>query len=334
MLAGGGAGLALLYYLYGHIDPGRLASALAGARPGWLAALAAAILVENLMRAWKWGQILHDRRRVPLWRLFGATMAGYSANYVAPLGVSPFVRSWLVARLEGLRFATVFVITLIARFIDGVVFGLFAFVAAAVAAPDARISWLAAALAAAGLANLILFGGLLCLLFYGRGRLEQDTSRVSRVLDALAARFSRRLDRVRLALHEGIIWPRSALRQAGIVLASLGVKLVSVLQLTFAGATVGLALGFHDALMVMVVAGVGAISGRLVRVPGGFTLGAGFALHAVGVPDEPALAMILLNNVFTIGQILFFGLGFLAVTGLDIRAAPRSLPPDELANLR
>ena len=98
-----GAGLALwlIFRLYGGLDAARFVAGLKTADPAWLAVLAAAILLEQLLSGWKWRQILHDVKPVGALRLTGALLAGYGANVLAPLGISPLVRSWLVARLRG-----------------------------------------------------------------------------------------------------------------------------------------------------------------------------------------------------------------------------------------
>ena len=62
---------------------------------------------------------------------------------------------------------------------------------------------------------------------------------------------------------------------------------------------------------------------RFVRVPGGFVIGSAFALQLLGVADEPALAMILFNNILSIILVVGIGLVFLWRSGIDIRAAGR-----------
>ncbi len=314
-----------MFLLYRDLDLDRLLDALASARPGWLAVLAAAILGEQLLRAWKWRQILFDRKPVSVRRLFGSIMAGYAAGVLVPLGISPLVRSWLVARLEGLSLACVLVTAMIERFVDGVVFALFAFIAAS-AAP-AAVEGLAQGLATAGGINLVVFGGLLWLLFRSRATLGRDASWPSRLLDAIAARGGKPLAELRAGLREGIVWPRAALRQIGIVVISTAMKLVAASHLIWAGLALGIVLSLADGILVMVIAGIAMILGRLIRVPGGFVIGAGFALHSIGTPDAAALAMILLVNVFSIALTLTLGFGFLSRTGLDLRAAARETAP-------
>ena len=65
-----------------------------------------------------------------------------------------------------------------------------------------------------------------------------------------------------------------------------------------AGLALGIGLSLMDGILVMVIAGIAMILGRLIRIPGGFVIGAGFALISVGTPDAAALAMILLSASF------------------------------------
>ena len=321
---GGGAALGLLWLLYRDLDLRRLRDALSSAQPMWLAALVAATLAENWLRGWKWGQILHDLKPIAATRLFGAIMAGYAANLVAPFGVSPFVRSWLVARLEELAFATVLVTAGIARFVDGLAFATLALVTAL--AVTEYVAGLKLGLAVGGLGHAAAFGGVLWLLFRSRSGLQHDAGRLGRWIDAVAARGGKRMAGLRLALSQGIVWPRARLRQLGILGASLLVKLLAVVQILCAGLAFGVSLAPVDAALVTVTAGLGQILGRLIRIPGGFTIGAGLALHLAGVAEAEALALILVRNALTIGLNVICGLGFLAWNGIDPRKAPRLAP--------
>ena len=115
-----------LFWLYQDLDLERFLSAIATAELVWLYVLAGTILLEQLARGWKWRQILFDLKPISSVRLFGAILAGYGVAILIPLGISPLVRSWLIARLEGLRWACVLMTSAIERFLDGVVFALFA----------------------------------------------------------------------------------------------------------------------------------------------------------------------------------------------------------------
>jgi hypothetical protein len=59
---------------------------------------------------------------------------------------------------------------------------------------------------------------------------------------------------------------------------------------------------------------------RFIRVPGGYIIGAGFALNLLGVPTEQALAMVLFTHFLSIILVVGLGLMFLWRSGIDIRA--------------
>ena len=96
-------GVGALVWIGFLVDLDRLRAILAEARIEYLLLVPLAIALEQLVRAWKWRQLLHDLRPIPTLRLFGAIMAGYLGNLLVPLGLSPLVRAWLVARLDDLR---------------------------------------------------------------------------------------------------------------------------------------------------------------------------------------------------------------------------------------
>jgi len=313
--------IVILFWLYRDLDFGRFVFAIASAELLWLAVLAGTILLEQLIRGWKWRQILFDLKPISSVRLFGAVLAGYGAAILIPLGISPLVRSWLIARLEGLRMACVLMTSVIERFLDGIVFALFAgLVAFAAPIPDIEGN-VRTGLAVAGGLNLILFAGLLYALFVGRSPLNRDEARLSRCIDWLAARAGRRFAESRSAIREGIVWPRERRRQIAAVLASVLMKVVSATHLLWAGLAVGVTLSAFDYLFLMVFAGFALVLARFVRVPGGFVIGSGFALKLLGVADEQALAMILFNHVLSIILMVGPGLLYLLRSGVDIRRA-------------
>jgi hypothetical protein len=311
----------LLIWLYRDLDSGNFFNLLGEAHGIWLVVLAAAIPFEQWMRAWKWRQILFDLKPVPSVRLLGAVLAGYGVGIIIPLGVSPLVRAWLIARIESLRLAAVLMTTAIERFVDGIVFALFAaFVAIAGAVPevagDVRIG-----LVIAGVINLALFTGLLCLLFFARPFLADPHSRIGWLIDRLASVGGRRLEGLRQAIRDGILWPRDRPRQIGVVAASVCMKIVSCSYFLWAGLAVGIVLDLKDYLFLMVFAGFSLVLARFIRVPGGFMIGSGFALSLLGVPDEQALAMVLFVNTIVFALMVGPGLLFLWRSGIGLRAA-------------
>ncbi len=102
---------------------------------------------------------------------------------------------------------------------------------------------------------------------------------------------------------------------------AFAMKVVAATHFLWAGLALGILLAPFDYLFLMVFAGFAMVLARFIRVPGGFVIGAGFALNLLGVPDEQALAMILFSHVLSIGLMVGIGLPFLWWSGVDIRQA-------------
>jgi len=326
-VAGGALALVVIFWLYGSLDFGRFLDGLRHANPFWIVVLAVAIVLEQLLNGWKWRQILYDVKPVGTLRLTGALLAGYGANVLVPFGISPLVRAWIVARLDRLNMATVLSTTIIARFIDGVVFALFAgLVALAGNIPQIEGN-LKLGLSIAGALNIVLFGGLLWAMFRFRALFARDGPLICRMFDWLAVRMHADGPGLRGALCKGVIWPRSGARRFKVILGAVLAKLVAVTHFIWAGLAVGVLLAPWDYFFLMVFAGFIMVLGRFVRIPGSFVFGAGFALQLLGVPDETALLMILFNYVMTIILVVGIGLIVLWQSGIDIRRAGLQVEP-------
>lgn len=322
-LVGSAIAIALVATIYRGLDLGKFLNGLSQARVGWVGVLAAAILLEQLVNGWKWRQILFDLKPVSSLRLTGGMLAGYGANVLVPLGISPLVRAWLVARLEGLKMGAVLSTTVIARFLDGVVFALIAGVVALSGQIPAVSGNLELGLSIAGALNLALFGGLLAVMFRFREVFERDEPVLNRAFDWLSRRLHTDGPKLRASLASGVIWPRAASRQAVAVLASIVAKLVAATHFLWSGLAMGVVLRPFDYLFLMVFAGFAMVLSRFVRLPGGFVIGSAFALQLLGVPDETALTMILFNHVLSILLVVGVGLTILWKSGLDIRRIAR-----------
>lgn len=283
--------------------------------------LALAILLEQVANGWKWRQILHDVKPVRTLRLTGALLAGYGVGVLVPLGISPLVRSWLVARIEALSMGTVLTTTIIARFVDGVVFALLAgLVAMAGRVPQVEGD-LALGLGVAGALNFALFAALLAVMFRFRTFFSRDGPLVCRVFDWVAARFRADGTALRGTLCDGVVWPRAGLRRAAVILGAVAAKLVAATHFLWAGLAVGVVLAPFDYLFLMVFGGFALVLSRFVRVPGGFVIGSAFAFDLLGVAEESALLMIIFTYVVSILVVVGGGLIVLWQSGIDIRRA-------------
>ncbi len=77
-------------------------------------------------------------------------------------------------------------------------------------------------------------------------------------------------------MAEGVIWPKSRLRGAGVIVAGVVMKLISTTHFLWAG-------------LAMIIT-------RFVRLPGGGVIGSAFALKLLGLADEEALTVFNLRR--------------------------------------
>ena len=281
----------------------------------YLLLLPPVIAAEQLMRAWKWRQLLLGIRPIHTLRLFAAIMAGYFATIIIPLGVGPLVRSWLIARRESLTVAAVLATAAIDRMVDGVMFCGFVAIALVFAAapdPDGNIRL---GLMVAGGGSLVLFAVVLALLARFKTSVVREGNPVMGLIGRLPARMAEPVKRFLRAFATGILWPRSHVRGAGILLAAMVMKMAALTHFLWAGLAFGVVLRPQDYLFLMVFLGFLHILIHFMRIPGGFVLGAIFALDLLGVPEEQALAMGLtvqaasMLTVTAIGAVAFWRSG-------------------------
>ncbi len=306
-------------WVFRNVDLDTFAGLIVQSDPLWIFLVGASIVSEQLIRGWKWRQLLFDMRPVSSLRLFGAIVAGYFANIIVPIGVSPFVRSWLIARLERLHFATVVMTTAIERFVDGVVFAVLVMMVALGATLPTASGDLRTGLVVASIGGFILFAGLLAVLFAGKRSLKHPPSSMRKFLTRMGSRFGQRFAGVGKALAGGVVWPRSRWRAVGVVLASIAMKAISVTHFLWAGMAIGIVLGLFDYMFLTVFAGISLIVARFIRVPGGFVIGSAYGLKLLGVADEQALAMVLLVHLSSLATTIVFGALALWVLGFKIQ---------------
>ncbi len=323
---GAAIGLALLAFVLWRVDYQRFADVLTNARIEYLALVPVAIVLEQLVRAWKWRQILHPLRSVGTLRLFGAIMAGYLGNLLIPFGVSPLLRSWLVARLERLRMSAVLATVAIDRLIDGMVFAILVAVVLSLAVFPDPTGNLRLGLGVAAAASLLLLAALLWLLVMYKRGITDAASRLQRLISRLPASLLERSRGPLTSFADGIIWPREVWRRLAILLSSVVIKLIAATHFLWAGLAFGVLLRPLDYLFLIVFLGFIVILTHFARLAGGFIVGAIFALGLLGVSEERALAMVLvvqIASLMTVAAIGAFALWREGVAIGDLQAGRR-----------
>lgn len=304
----GGAliGLAALGWVFGRLDYARLYEVLASADAVLLLMVPIAIAAEQVVRAWKWRQILYALQPIGTFRLFGTIMAGYLAGMLVP-GGSPLLRSWLVARLERMRMSAVLATVAIDRLIDGIVFtGFVAAVLAFAAFPDPGRN-IRLGLVTAGIGSFAVFAVLLVLLARYRRDVADGASWIMRLAGRLPVRLAERARALLRSFAQGIVWPAEPWRPVAIVLASVVIKLIAATHFLWAGLAFGVVLRPVEYLFLIVFLGFIVILTHFARIAGGFIVGAVFALGLFGIEAEQAAAMTLVVQVASLATVAGIG---------------------------
>jgi len=287
-------GLLALAWVLRDFDLERLWTVLATADYWLLLPLPFLIAFEQLIRAFKWRQFLYVLRPVGVWRLFGAIMVGYLANHVVPVRVSPLVRAWLVAKLEDMRVSTVLASIALDRIVDGFVFVAITMAVLVFAAFPDETGTVRDGLIWGGVGSLAVFSALVAGLLFVRRIAFRGTVLPKRLLRLLPGRLARPMDAFAVLFAEGIVLPRETWRRAMIVVASVAIKLMATLHFVFAGLAFGVRLAPMEYVFIMVFLGFLIILAGMLRMVGGFTVGAVFVLGGFGVDVETALAMAVI----------------------------------------
>lgn len=323
-LLGGIVGAAALAWVLRGFDLQRFRLVLAQAEWRFLLFLPLVIIIEQVVRAWKWQQLLWPLRPIRTIYLFGAIMAGYLLAAVIPFGFGAIARSWLVARRENLKLTTVLATVALDRMTDGVVFACLVPVAAlATAFPDPSGN-IRAGLAWGAAGSFALF----VLLFAGFELVRRQAANRGQYLTGvgkwLPARLAGPVGTLTQGFVEGINWPQDPRRVAGIAVGSVAIKFFAALQIVPAGLAFGVSLRPAEYLFVMVFLGFLVILGHFLRLAGGFLIGAVFALRLFGVAEEEALAIALAIQAMNILSVAGVGAVALWAQGValsEVRAA-------------
>ena len=321
---GGLVGLAALAWVLRGFNLDRFRAVTENADLRFLILVQAVIMCEQLVRGWKWRQLLYPLRPIATLALFGTIMAGYLLAILIPFGFGTIARSWLVARREKLKLSAVLATVAMDRLTDGLVFALLVPAALALVAFPDPTGGIGAGVVWGGAGSLVLFSTLLvALALYRRSALDPG-GRLIRTIERLPVRFARPVRSLCISFAEGVAWPRARWRGVGVVLASLMIKLLAATNFLWAGLAVGVVLQPGEYLFLVVFLGFLIILGHFARVAGSFIVGGIFALGLFGVGEETALAMVLIveaANLLSVASVGALSLWRQGVALSELRAA-------------
>lgn len=283
-----------------------------------LVLLPLAIAAEQMLRAVKWRQLLHPLGRVGVWRLFGAIMAGYFSNHIVPVRISPLVRAWLAARLEGLSVSAVLATVAIERLIDGVVFLLFVVAAISLVSFPGDAETVETRLLLGVGISLAAFAALIAALAGWRWLVRRRPAVLEAIGDRLPGRLARPVRDFGTLFADGIVLPRQGWRWAVFLGCAVVMKCLAVTHLAIAGAAFDVSLTPAQYLFIMVCLGFLVMLASTLKIVGGFIAGSVFLLEGFGVGPETALAMALIVRGTSFLTVVSVGVLSLWLEGVSI----------------
>lgn len=286
-------GAGALYWVLRGLDPARLAAVISTAAVFPLLLLPLSVLLEQWLRAVKWRLLLASTKRIGSLRLLGAIMAGFLGNILAPVGVSPFVRGWLIARLEKLPFSHLMATVVVDRLTDAVAFLLFGLAALAAYGFPATMASVRVGFFWAMMTNLALISTLTAILAGWKAYARRPPGKTPLVLKWIPGRVYQPLARFTRSFLEGVRLPGGLPALLVIAGASILMKLIALGYFVLAGMAFNVSLAPLDYLVLMVFLGFLNFFATSLKIVGGFTAGAIFALESFGVEVETALVMTL-----------------------------------------
>lgn len=162
------------------------------------------------------------------------------------------------------------------------------------------------ALVLSSIVSAALVAGTLLLLWRHKRVSAEGAGWALRAAGWLPERFVERARTQMLSFADGVVWPQKAGWGAMIVAASIGMKLLAASHFLWAGLAFGVVLTPIAYLVLLAILGFLAVLTHAARIPGGFIVGAVFALELFGVGKEAAFAMVAVvfgSSLLTVGVV-------------------------------
>ena len=315
------AGVALLVLFLSNVDLRGVGRQIVHADPSWLLLALLSMLVNLVLRSWRWQYLLEPIGRPAFQNAFRATTVGFAASTVLPARAGEVIRPYFLSRQDTRISATgAFATVILERVLDMVtVLALLAIYVIFFAPPATAsnhvafetVKWAGMTAAVGAIAALVV----LFLLAGHPARLAESLTRLEAVLPSrLAGLLARVAEKFAIGL--------GAIRKPGRLFVSLVLSFPLWLSIGVGVWAVAvafrLAVPFAGSFLVIALLVVG------VAVPtpgavGGFH--AAFRLAATtffGAPDDAAVGAAIVLHLLSVGPTLILGLLFAAQEGLNL----------------
>jgi glycosyltransferase 2 family protein len=320
-------GFIALFWVLRDFDLGKFLHTLEKTDYSFLVILAGFIIMEQVIRGFKWGLILKPFGKTRVLSLFGAVMLGYFSNYLVPVRISPLVRGWVIARMQKFNLSTVLATIGVDRIIDGLVFIVFSLLAVLyINFPEQEAQVKDGILIGTGI-SFVAFIVVIAVILILQHYLAKGLNPIHLLVKCLPNRWEHSAKEFFKTFVESAVMPKDRLNIVLIVAAAVMMKLIAASHFYWAGLAFGVSLQIWHYIFLMVFLGYLIILVGVVRIAGGFTAGVIFVLGSFGVSVEDALAMSL--TLFAVSKLSVGVCGLGAFWGFGIKISEIKLLSQE-----
>ncbi len=313
----------LLAFFFRNVDVRGVVGAIVNARPEWLALSLATMVLNLVIRSWRWQYLLEPLGKASFGNSFRATAVGFAARSFLPAAAGELVRPYFLSRVsrpETMSATGAFATVILERLLDlvTVLILLASYVfffgrdqGTAQPAVFAAVKWTGAMAAAASLAAL----AVLFVVAGNPARIGAMLARLERVLPSSLAGLLAKIAE-KFAIGLGAI--RRPIRLLVALIWSFPLWLCIALGIWSVTIAFHLPVPFTGSFLLIGLLTIGVA----VPTPGGVgSFHAMFRLGATdffGAPNDAAVGAAIVLHVISIGPALLLGLLFAAQEGLNV----------------
>lgn len=286
--------------LAAKIDVSKLAAAFAAVDYRYIAAAVGCTFLSYFMRAVRWRYLLIHEKTIPLTSLYPATIIGYMANNILPARLGEFVRTYVLARKEGLEFPTVFASLVIDRLFDGATVMLLLLYALFALRLPQGMAEAETMLKTGGLVSFALYAAILLFLLLLKRHTAVTLSWTATILKPFPRSFSDRLIPLLGSFIGGISLSSRGRHVWSVVLASLAVWLLCVIPVDLVLRGFGITLPVSASVFILVL----LVFAVMVPASPGF-IGTyhyacfkGLSVFGIAEPQAVSIALVLHGTAF------------------------------------
>jgi uncharacterized protein (TIRG00374 family) len=326
-----------LYLAFRQVDLAEMWAVIRVANPYYLLLGVFTLLLQYVVRAWRWRILLAPIKETGFWNRLTSTVIGFAANCLLPARLGEFIRANYLGRSEGISGGSVFGTVVVERLFDG--FTLLLVLVIGLLHTEFSEEWrpVAGSLRSAGILLFLLYLLLIAFLAGFKIKAKPFLSLLDRLLFFIPSRFRSRLINVVWNFSLGIVLLKSPLNWIQVVFYSLFLWMLGLLQIQVVELSIGIHLPFLTTCLIMGMVSFGVMIPSAPGFIGTFHLTVQYAFLFYGISRATGLsAAVLLHAVFFVPTVLLGTVCFLSLhvpLGQLSEASLKSGPRREGASL-